>query len=74
MHISCDIPKAILLLVQLIEFLSLQHLETKWTAAPSLLHEARPEENAASNINVAPWIDGCAQQLAIANAPFFFNM
>lgn len=71
MHMSCNIPKAILLLVQLIEFLSLQQLETKWAPAPSLLHEARPEENAASNINMVPWINSCAQQLAIANAPLY---
>lgn len=58
MHISCNIPKSILFLVQLIEFLSFQQLETKWAAAPSLLCEARPEENAASDVSVAPWTNG----------------
>lgn len=49
-----------------IEFFSLQQLETKWAASPSLLWEARPKENAASNVSVLPWINGCAQQLATA--------
>lgn len=64
MHI-CNIPKAIPLLVQLTEFLLLQQLETEGAAAPSLLCESRPEENAAFNVSAVPWITGCAQQLAI---------